>query len=179
MKVLEKRKLNDSDEYGVFATQFIKQGQRVFDHSEWIQDEQTGWQVLSIDEIEKLFIDDKHKFLKYGYDKDFDKVIGTFNWENAVHDSNFINHNCEPNCGYDLNDNIIAVKDIEQGSELTLDYAHFIVNHDQAFTCNCGSENCRTYILKDDWKELAYSIGFQFPTFMHPKLRELFNNRLC
>jgi hypothetical protein len=35
---------------------------------------------------------------------------------------------------------------IKAGEELTLDYADFLDQHAEPFTCRCGSENCRKQI---------------------------------
>lgn len=52
------------------------------------------------------------------------------------------NHSCEPNTGYRGLD-VIALRDIREGEELTLDYAAFC-NEDMApFDCRCGSASCR------------------------------------
>jgi len=63
--------------------------------------------------------------------------------------SRFINHSCEPNCmasrtcvaGY-TRIAIIAIKDIEHGGFLSIDY-HFESNQVKAFDCRCGAKDCR------------------------------------
>ena len=55
----------------------------------------------------------------------------------------YINHRCEPNCfmrvtrGHII---IYALRDIEAGEELTLDYGE--TYHDDSKLCRCGSPNC-------------------------------------
>jgi len=52
------------------------------------------------------------------------------------------NHSCNPNTAYS-GLNLIALRDIRRGEELTIDYGEF-GNPDAApFTCACGAENCR------------------------------------
>jgi hypothetical protein len=52
------------------------------------------------------------------------------------------NHSCNPNTAYS-GLNLIALRDIRRGEELTIDYGGF-GNPDAApFTCACGAENCR------------------------------------
>jgi D-alanine-D-alanine ligase len=52
------------------------------------------------------------------------------------------NHSCNPNTAYS-GLNLIALRDIRRGEELTIDYGEF-GNPDAApFTCVCGAENCR------------------------------------
>jgi hypothetical protein len=173
--MLYKRK-NHFSEFGIFTDEDIPTGQLLFSHDDWVSDEQYGWSVLRTEEIHSLPMEDKKKFLRYSYDIDYDLVIGTFDWENAKHISNFMNHSCNPNMIYDLNDNIIARRDIIAGEELTIDYGNFIVNMDQEFTCSCGAEQCRKHILKDDWKKLIGVYGLNFPKFMHAHIKPLLKN---
>jgi D-alanine-D-alanine ligase len=52
------------------------------------------------------------------------------------------NHSCDPNTAYS-GLNLIALRDIAVGEELTIDYAGF-GNADAApFLCSCGAVNCR------------------------------------
>lgn len=61
------------------------------------------------------------------------------------------NHSCDPNCGMNGEITFVAIKDIEENEELTIDYA-FIDNEDYSFECNCGSKRCRHIITGYDWK---------------------------
>jgi len=52
------------------------------------------------------------------------------------------NHSCNPNTAY-VGLNVVALRDIRSGDELTIDYGGF-ANADAApFECSCGAENCR------------------------------------
>jgi hypothetical protein len=175
--MLEKRCIGRSDEFGVFTRGSISANDLVFSFDDWIEDEQEGWITISSEELNNFSKEDRLKFLRYCYDRDFGVIIGTLEWDKAKHVSNFINHSCEPNLVYDYNDNIIASRDIAPGEELYLDYGNFIVNTDQDFTCGCGKSSCRKHIKKDDWKIVAHKYGFHFPKFLHPKLEEHFNSQ--
>ena len=164
---------NRFSESGIFTDSFISQGSVIFKYDDWIEDEQYGWEILSIEDIMTLPFKDRSQFLRYSYDVDFGKTIGTFDWKNARHVSNFMNHSCNPNMMYDSNNAIIAKRDIYAGEELTIDYGNFIVNVDQDFVCNCGHEGCRRSIRKDDWKHLVYDYGNNFPVFMHIEIGKL------
>ncbi len=161
------------NEFGIYTDTLIKKDIKIFKYDDWIEDEQYGWEILSIDEIKSLSKIEKNLFLRYSYDIDFGKTIGTFNWKNAKHISNFMNHSCDPNIMYSDNDSIIAKRDIAAGEELTIDYGNFIVNFDQDFFCSCGSNTCRKQIQKNDWMDLIYEYGNNFPTFMHKKVTRL------
>lgn len=52
------------------------------------------------------------------------------------------NHSCDPNTTY-TGLNLVALREIRAGEELTIDYSGF-ANPDAApFTCTCGAEKCR------------------------------------
>ena len=55
------------------------------------------------------------------------------------------NHSCRPNTIYE-GLNVIALRNIEAGEELTLDYSHLLDEHAESFACNCGSPQCKKKI---------------------------------
>ena len=55
------------------------------------------------------------------------------------------NHSCRPNTGYD-GLNVVALRPIAADEELTLDYASFLDEQMEPFTCACGSPDCRGLI---------------------------------
>lgn len=58
----------------------------------------------------------------------------------------FINHSCEPNAGVKGKINIVAIKNIKEGEEITIDYS--IIEGDDMWEmkCSCGSPKCRGII---------------------------------
>jgi D-alanine-D-alanine ligase len=42
--------------------------------------------------------------------------------------------------------NLVAVRDIDAGEELTLDYTTFATPEMASFECSCRSSNCRGFI---------------------------------
>jgi D-alanine-D-alanine ligase len=56
------------------------------------------------------------------------------------------NHSCRPNTIYD-GLNVIALRDIAQGEELTLDYSHLLDESAEPFDCNCGAPQCKKRIV--------------------------------
>lgn len=54
-------------------------------------------------------------------------------------------HSCDPNCGIKNLFEIIAMRDIEKGEELTWDYA-MTENSDFRMECKCGAKCCRKIV---------------------------------
>ena len=84
------------------------------------------------------------------------------------------NHSCDPNCGMHGEITFVAIRDIEAGEELTVDYA-FIDNEDYSFECHCGSENCRHTVTGFDWKikELQDKYYPYFAQYLKDKIDEM------
>ncbi len=81
------------------------------------------------------------------------------------------NHSCNPNCGMSGDVTFVAIRDIEPGEELTIDYA-FIDNEDYSFECHCGSGNCRHIVTGYDWKipELQNRYYKYFARYLQKKI---------
>lgn len=52
------------------------------------------------------------------------------------------NHSCAPNAAYQGLD-IVALRNIAAGEELTLDYAMMMNEQSEPFRCTCGAPTCR------------------------------------
>jgi hypothetical protein len=63
-----------------------------------------------------------------------------------------INHSCEPNCGMRNASQIVTIRDVLKGEELTYDYAMSDTADYDEFRCGCGTQTCRGTITGDDWK---------------------------
>ena len=59
-----------------------------------------------------------------------------------------INHSCNPNVG--VGDDMIVMRGIEPGEELTYDYV-MTDSGNYDMECKCGSKNCRGRIRGTDW----------------------------
>ncbi len=124
--------------YGIFAKQAIRKNEVIF----------TG-EGLSQRIISKRYVEanwnekQKSDFKHYAYPVSSDVYIlwdeNPVNWAPQ-------NHSCSPNTAYD-GLNVIAIRDIGEGEELTVDYALFIDESMEPFACQCGSENCRELIV--------------------------------
>src|SRR5262249_36773745 len=104
-------------------------------------------------------------FLRFAYNTDTDAITGTFQPEAVRHPTNFTNHCCDPNAGYDGADAIVALRAIAAGEEIRMDYGTCSFPFDPAFTCGCGAANCRGKGTGSDWRMLVRA-GLRLPAFM-------------
>ena len=63
-----------------------------------------------------------------------------------------INHSCEPNCGMRNATQIVTMRDVLEGEELTYDYAMSDISDYDEFRCGCGAQFCRGTVTGNDWK---------------------------
>ncbi|MFM8867058.1 MAG: SET domain-containing protein [Ilumatobacteraceae bacterium] len=63
-----------------------------------------------------------------------------------------INHSCEPNCGMRNATQVVTMRDIEVGEELTFDYAMSDMAPYDEFDCACGNASCRGRVTGRDWQ---------------------------
>ena len=61
------------------------------------------------------------------------------------HPGNYGNHSCDPNVKSNGKDGLIALRAINPGEEITIDYTQFSTK-DWSMTCNCGAKNCRRVV---------------------------------
>lgn len=80
-----------------------------------------------------------------------------------------INHSCEPNLGWKNQIMLIAIKDVEPGQELAVEYAMHGGYPDE-MVCSCGTSSCRKIIRPDDWKNPV--IREKYGKWYMPKLQK-------
>uniref|UniRef100_A0A8B9HQ03 ASH1 like histone lysine methyltransferase n=1 Tax=Astyanax mexicanus TaxID=7994 RepID=A0A8B9HQ03_ASTMX len=87
---------------------------------------------------------------QYCLNLDSGMVIDSYRMGN---EARFINHSCEPNCEmqkWSVNGvyriGLFALKDMDNGTELTYDYNFHSFNTEEQQVCKCGSEGCRGII---------------------------------
>ena len=66
-----------------------------------------------------------------------------------------LNHSCEPNCGLQGSQILVAMRDIAPGDELSFDYAMCDASDYDEFRCLCGSPACRGIATGSDWRDPA------------------------
>lgn len=54
----------------------------------------------------------------------------------------YLNHSCEPNAGVS-GPNVVAMRDLEPGEEVLLDYSLTLGNDEWTMECSCGAPSCR------------------------------------
>jgi hypothetical protein len=84
-----------------------------------------------------------------------------------------INHSCSPNCQLRNATQLITMRDIAVGEELTYDYATSDTSDYDEFECACGSDNCRVRITGNDWKLLDLQSRYQnmFSPYVQRKIQ--------
>ena len=131
----ELRLVNPQVGYGVFASRFIPKGSLVY-----VQDpldiEITPEKYGALDESSRRLAE------KYSYlDVRGNRILS---WDAAK----YVNHSCQPNTmstawGFEL-----ALRDIQEGEEITDEYSLF--NLEWEMDCCCGALRCRGVIRPDD-----------------------------
>jgi D-alanine-D-alanine ligase len=120
--------------YGIRALRPLAQGEPIFTGEERYQRLATRAHVEAAWSAQEL-----DWFRQYAYPVGKDVFIL---WDDRPEDWAPQNHSCEPNTGY-RGLNVVALRPIETGEELTLDYATFMPATMRPFECRCGSARCR------------------------------------
>lgn len=82
-----------------------------------------------------------------------------------------VNHSCLPNLGSAPNfDQLVAIRDIQAGEELTFDYAMTDCG-DEEMECKCGASCCRGVIRGADWR-LAV-LQWRYEGYFQPNVQRL------
>jgi hypothetical protein len=72
-----------------------------------------------------------------------------------------INHSCSPNCGMRNATQVVSMRPIAVGEELTFDYSMSDASDYDEFDCACGAPNCRKRITGEDWKLSELQLRYQ------------------
>ena len=128
---------NSISGYGIFATRDIHAGDVVF-HGEGrahrivtARHVQTAWSA-----------NDQSVFRRYGYPLS-DELYAL--WDDDPTAWAPQNHSCDPNTAF-VGLDVIALRTIGSGDELTLDYAAFMNEASEPFACHCGAATCREMV---------------------------------
>ncbi len=127
--------INEEIGLGVFATEFIPKGTIL-----WVFDSLDI--IIPMEKFERLSEQIKKHVRKYGYRINPGDFY-TLNWDIT----RYLNHSCRPNSRSIGNYFDIAVRDIQPGEQITVDYG--ILNYPD-LVCLCGEPNCRGLIKAND-----------------------------
>ena len=130
----ELKSINEEIGSGVFATTFIPKGTII-----WVLDaldiQLSATQVSMLPELLQK------RVKRYGYINRHGQYILCWDF------TRYFNHSCSPT-SLSVNDGMdVAVRDIQQGEQITCDYG--ILNYID-MECHCGSPNCRKIIKATD-----------------------------
>lgn len=125
---------NSISGYGIFASMDITENDIIFLGEEKAQRLATKKHVE-----ENWNAEQKNSFKHYAYPISSEVYIL---WDENAANWAPQNHSCNANTVYN-GLNVVATKNIITGEELTLDYAIFLDENLEPFSCTCGSSNCR------------------------------------
>ena len=123
--------------YGIYAQRDIREGEILF------KGEGRAQRIITKRYVDKHWDkDQKSHFRRYAYPVSEELFVL---WDDDPAEWAPQNHSCEPNTAFD-GLNVLALKGIMAGEELTLDYAQFLDENMEPFRCNCCSDSCRGMI---------------------------------
>lgn len=95
---------------------------------------------------------------------DVDKYVDISERESLV------NHSCDPSAGFSGSDTLIALRDLEQGDEITFDYS-LVTADGWTMDCKCGSEKCRGKV--SDYADLPEDVKKKYKDITPPWIVKL------
>ena len=63
-----------------------------------------------------------------------------------------VNHSCDPTLGWVDERTLVALRDVDAGTELTCDYATAVDDPQLLLRCHCDTYRCRQLIEGADWQ---------------------------
>jgi hypothetical protein len=121
--------------FGCVCTRPIKAGDTV---AEW------AGEILSINDLNRVAELRKRNCVQIGWDEFLTPI--------EVVAADYINHSCAPTCGISGDRNLVAIRDILIGEEITYDYAMTDSVQYDNFHCRCSSKGCRRLVTGSDWR---------------------------
>lgn len=119
--------------YGIYATENLAAKTVIF------QGEEMAQRIVTRNYVERNWNEkEKETFRKYAYPLSKELfLLWDYNPSNWAPQ----NHSCNPNTAYE-GLNVVSLRNINAGEELTLNYASFLDEHMEPFDCRCGAANC-------------------------------------
>ncbi|MEK7088974.1 MAG: SET domain-containing protein [Patescibacteria group bacterium] len=148
--------------FGIFAKQKIKKRERVIVF---------GGYVMTTKQFDTL----TEKLKSYPFQIDTDLYYG-LSKVSEVEEADYLNHSCNPSCGFRGEISIVAMRDIKKGEEITIDYAMCLSSKNvKPMDCFCGSRSCRKRITSNDWK--IKNLQKRYKGFFEPFLEKMIKNK--
>lgn len=130
---------------GVFAKKNIKKDETVAVFGGYVI------AVKDLPEIQKQMNDVYDIILETGYQITDELIFSPVN-KDQFSVIEYLNHSCDPNCGFKSQLELVAMKDIQEGEEITMDYAMCVTSDLFSLEkCLCDTLHCRQTVSGDDW----------------------------
>jgi len=161
----------------IFANEYLPKGTVVYESDPLERETRT----ITRDQLNLLDESLKKRWWIYCWQLEDNKFSGPridINLDEALpRDAlNYINHSCDPNIGYDGDDCLVTLRDVEPGEMICYDYAMSETDPDAfpEFECECGTEYCRGKIKYDDYllTDLQVRYAGRFLNFVAKKQRD-------
>lgn len=152
-------------EAGVFAAAFIPKGM-VLTHD--AEDMEHDDYLLSHEEFDTLSPKIQKAIRNYCVERQGGHLVLEGIDFNDLSITWFLNHSCEGNLGLTKEGDFIALRDIEEGEELSYDYG-LTESGNFSMDCHCGSPSCRKHISGTDHKDPAFRA--KYADYLYPDLR--------
>jgi hypothetical protein len=152
---------SDTEGRGLFAKESIRKGEIV---------SVRGGHIITRQMERKIEKPDGY----WGYPIADKFVLAPLNTREVEEVMMFLNHSCEPNVGILGQIIFVAMRNIDSGEELTIDYAMFGANT-EPMRCKCRSSNCRGKITDSDWKiqKLQEKYRGYFSSYIQLKINDI------
>ena len=149
--------------WGLLATKDIKKGERVIVF---------GGYVMTTPQFKAL----PEKLKSFPFQIDNDLYFG-LSKISEIEEADYLNHSCDPTCGFGGEITIVAMRNIKRGEEITIDYAMCLTSGDiQPMNCVCGSKFCRKIITTEDWR--IKNLQKRYKGFFEPFLEKKIKNKI-
>ena len=150
---------------GIFTKKNIKEGEIVIVY---------GGYVMTSEQHKRL-----PKSLEYFSFHIEDNILIGIRSKKQLSLGEYINHSCNPSCGFRDQLLLVAIKDIQKGEEITTDYAFFVTSNTLTMKCSCGARNCRGIIKNTDWKIPALQRKYKkyFQSYIQKKIARVKNKK--
>lgn len=123
--------------FGIYACKELTRGEVIF------QGEERSQRIATKSYIDKNWrANEIETFKRYAYPLSSELYLL---WDQNPSEWAPQNHSCNPNSVY-KGLNVVALRSIKKGEELTLDYASFLDHSMEPFECRCGEDACKGII---------------------------------